>query len=188
MNLLQLREAMTEDLKASLGNSATDVRSHRGQFDSLAEIRNLAVRSPAVLVAIRRYTDVEEHGENYLLTLDCGIYLLTQDKGTGTDRRDSLALIVSQKITQAIFALARQWDFAHELPSRISVTNLTTLEMDKNGGCLWLHNFNLRVEIDALDAATLGIFEGFDADHFSEADPPVREVVMQSTDNYPEIP
>ena len=134
MTLDGLQTAIVAGLDAMLDGAAAAVQGHRGQFESLDEIKRLAVKNPAVLVALRGFRNPMQLDLNELhATVQCVVYVLTAD-------RPQLPRGTSAQVLVSIIAAAlddQRWGIDAGAPEDIVGRNITTNDIDKAGVCLW---------------------------------------------------
>lgn len=152
-----------------------DIQPHRGQFQSIDEIKNIAVRPPTVLVSYRSFSNVvREHGEMQCDVL-WALYVIATD--TRAERRNELATGVAVAVSDHIAATGNAWAFAQDIAKNLSAADMSTLALDVNGVALWQITWQQTCRFTIKDLTGLiGEFLGFDADHktpgASPSDPP----------------
>lgn len=134
MTLDGVQAAIVTRLETELAGAAASVQGHRGQFDSLDEIRRLAIKNPAVLVSCRGFRNPMMLAVDELhATVQWVVYVLTTDRPQ-LSRGQSAAVLVS-----AITAVLddQRWGVDAGAPEDVVGRNITTNEIDKAGICLW---------------------------------------------------
>lgn len=134
MTLDGVQAAIVTTLETELAGAAASVQGHRGQFDSLDEIRRLAIKNPAVLVSCRGFRNPMMLAVDELhATVQWVVYVLTSDRPQ-LPRGQSGSVLVS-----AIAAILddQRWGVDAGAPEDVVGRNITTNEIDKAGICLW---------------------------------------------------
>ena len=154
-----------QSLLAATVNSKA-IEPHRGQFASLEEIRNIALRSPAVRVAFRGLQGADRQGPELIADVLWSIHIIAND--TRAEARNTLAGGVAVTVLDHIVAEAPHWPFVEGGAEQATAIDLTTLELDKNGVSLWQVSWRQQCRLQLIDPLSgLDDFGGFDADHFA---------------------
>lgn len=161
MSLLSYREAIVADIKAAIPTLRT-VETHRGRFDSAAEIKRYGLAAPAVLIAITAGDPAPIASGTLRIDAGVALYVITRDQPQLA--RDAGALAIVEALLR--HAQDNLWrDAALAAPKNFRAANLYAGAIDKLGVALWAVTFDQAVEIEpTLDPATLAAFEIFHQD------------------------
>ncbi len=187
MTPVEARSVIITQLQAlfAAAERRPDIREHRGQFQSLDEIKNIALRSPSVLVSYRSFQQLERNGAELFCNVLWAIHIVAND--TRAERRNELTSGLAIAICDHIAEFGNAWSFAESYANSLSAVDLSTLALDQNGLSLWQITWQQQCKFEIKDYSTLiDIFAGFDADHkapgASDTDPPKA----QTSETYPE--
>ncbi len=165
MSLCDLREAVVTALHTAIPQLRT-CETHGGRFDA-AELRRLAPRSPAVLVATLALDDLRgEHGE-YKADVAWAVFVVASDRPG--QPRDAAALTVVDALARTI--PDNRWGLAESetVPTRLRAENLYSGDLDKSGVAIWAVSWRQRMvlgqELSAEDFAALDRFALCDIKH-----------------------
>lgn len=165
MNLYDHRQKIIDDMRAALpSNVVRRVEGHRGQFSSLNEIKKLAVKSPAVLVAYTGFKKVDTEYGSIDADVDWVAFILAQDRGR--TKRDEIASIVANGLLEVIRDHRRSWGAKEK--GAVSGRNITSLAIDKAGMSVWLVRWTRKMELSEVNLSELVHWEGWDAKHISD--------------------
>jgi Bacteriophage Mu, Gp37 len=146
MNLYQARATIITKLTAGLtAGLVNDVRGHRGQFESAKEVKKLAVKHPAVLVAYRGFSDAKKEYGEVTATVQWVVYVLTQD---GKKERAEVAGDIVSNLLKLI--PGNDWGFANEEPEKLAGRNVTSSDVDQMGVSLWAVSWVQKMAIEDL--------------------------------------
>ena len=178
--MIAFRAAVVSAIKARVPSVA--VEEHGGRFDA-AELKRVAVRAPAVFVAVLGVGDVRELGGEIGAALNMGAFVITTSASSAP--RDEAALA----IVQALLGLVpgNRWGRAEGNPDRITAENLFSSTIDKRGVAMWAVSWRQRTTITDFDAAiaSLDDFLRCDVQYPSGDGAPVAEdlITLQGADN-----
>lgn len=134
MTLDGMQAAIVATLESELAGAAANVQEHRGQFDSMDEIRRLATKNPAVLVSCRGFRNpMMLEADELHATVQWVVYVLTTDRPQ-LPRGRSGAVLAS---TVAALLDDQRWGIDAGAPEDVVGRNITSNEIDKAGICLW---------------------------------------------------
>lgn len=134
MTLDTVQAAIVTVLQTRLAGAAAAVQEHRGQFDSLDEIKRLAIKNPAVLVSLRGFRNpMLLDADQVHATVQCVVYVLTADKAQLPRGRS--ATVLASAITAVLDD--QRWGIEAGAPEDVVGRNITNNEIDKAGVCLW---------------------------------------------------
>lgn len=165
-----------------------DVLAHRGQFQSIDEIKTIAVRSPTILVSFRSFSKTKGAFGKLQCEVLWALYVIATD--ARIERRNELAGTVALIVTDHVADVGTAWQFAEEEPINLAAVDLSTLAIDQAGIALWQITWQQTGSFAIKDlTGLLGEFAGFDADHLKPGsvigvDPPQA----QTSDNYKDQP
>lgn len=186
MTLQTVRTALIDSVVApAVAGAVQQVRAHRGQFRSLEEIKKIAVRNTAVLVAYRGFQNVERHHDQFIADVVWVAYSIAQDLSVKNDRNKTAGLI-AEVLAGVISREAGNLSNAQEDPKRLSAKNVSTLAIDKMGLSIWEVTWTQSMTILPEELAiSLDDFEGFDGKHFeTSVDTNLADPLMESEEHY----
>jgi phage gp37-like protein len=186
MNLIEIRQQIIHQFGEALTGlvKPKHIQPHRGQFHSLDEVKNLAVRAPAVLVAYRGFTQARQQCDALMLNSQWLAIVMTQDTRHRPDRNDSATAIITT-ITHHLATQAQQWTFADSEAQHLQGQNDTPLAMDKTGLAVWSVTWQQIINITEPSwPLPLTVFEGFHTDHLRAAEDTDAEPLAQTQDSY----
>lgn len=178
MNALDVRAQVVAGIQAVVGDRV-QVESHRGRFDSPAELKRYSMRAPAVLVALlwaqRDYTAPG------LWDLRFNVFVVTRDAPGVPRDVSALALVTQIGVTLD----AADWGVADCFaPSDVRADNLYSGQIDTLGVGMWGMRWDQRFTLDALDPADLEPFLTFHED--TDLAPADGTIDMSETDELPQ--
>ena len=188
MTPTEARAVIITQLQAlfSMAERKPDIREHRGQFQSLDEIKTIALKSPAILVAYRSFQMLERRGAELFCNVLWAIHIVAGD--TRAERRNELASSIAIVVADHVADVGNAWDFAEGYADSLSAIDLSTLALDQNGVSLWQITWQQSCRFDINDYAALLVeFQGFDADHKTPGANSDDEPKAQTSANYPEV-
>lgn len=163
MNFHETQRAFVEGIAAELPeNLVREVRSHRGQFTSRAEIQKIAVKSPCILLAYRGFTGANDDFGETRVNVQWVAYILTQD--TRDAPRHDLASLILTALLKIV--PGNDWADTIESAEKISGRNITSTDIDDIGISLWVVAWQQLMKIDALDVSALDNLLTIHGDHF----------------------
>ncbi len=181
--VLDMRAAMVSTIKAAVP-ALRSVESHRGRFDSTAEIKRYAVRAPAVLVACSGFRVAAQSGGILRIAANWSWFILTRDTPTAT--RDAYALTLVETLSGLIEDA--DWGLPDALtPGPQRADNLYAGTIDQLGVAVWALGFTQALTVDRLstaDYAALGAFITFHAD--VDVAPADGQIDITETDTLPQ--
>ncbi|GAA4651683.1 hypothetical protein GCM10023116_39670 [Kistimonas scapharcae] len=127
------------------------VESHRGRFDSVAEIKRHGTASPALLVCTDGVRNCQERfGRHGGIWGDASffVYIVTRDLPGVT--RDTQAEALAGQLAHTV--IDNTWNDKAQSVKSIDARNLTTTEVDKLGVALWAVGWQQPVLIEPVDA------------------------------------
>lgn len=134
MNLHQAQLTIIDVLRSSLPEGLPhELRPHRGQFESLKEVQQLALRKTAVLVAPRSFGAAGADFGEVATRVQWVAFVLTQDMPNA--KRDQLGAVIVSNLLKVL--PNNDWGFADSAPDQIAGRNVTSHELDRAGLCLW---------------------------------------------------
>jgi hypothetical protein len=187
MSIVEVRQQIVDDFIVHLNGLVhrDGVSPHRGMFESLNELQTLANRSPSALVAIRWVENVQQENNQFVGNAVFTVNVIANSRRNSN--ASTTAALVAQSIAQYISTDAKKWDFSIESPDQIRFVDVTTLKIHQSGVALWEVSWKQKIEFNDVDLSVTDIFEGYDADHFSESDDVASDdPIAQSTQTYPE--
>lgn len=183
MSLLAVRTAIVTSLQDALP-AGVSVESHRGRFDSAAEIKRFATKAPAVLVACVR-SKLDDACEGMpILHASWAVFVITRDKPSLP--RDEGALALVEAIALSVSGNTWALDDT-SAPTAIDSRNLYSGAVDNLGVALWAVTFEQTVTNPAIDDATLatmGVFATFHQD--IDMAPADGQIDITETDTLPQ--
>lgn len=181
--LLDVRPAMVAAIKAALSTLKT-VETHRGRFDSVAEIKRYAMRAPAVLVTCTGFESPAQSGGELRLKAGFAWFVITRD--APNNPRDDQSLVLSHALADLI--VEADWGLDYALaPGPVRADNLYSGSIDQQGVGLWGLRFSQTFAIDRLDAdgyAALAPFLTFHQD--VDMAPTDGQIDITETDTLPQ--
>lgn len=162
MNLPDLRAAIVAGIRETLPEAIRDnCRTHGGRFDK-GEIKRIAMKSPAILVACLGLVDAAPDGaEGVNATFAWGAFVVTTDKPQLPRDAGALALV---SILAGVVPDNRWGCDDAGYPDKIRGDNLYSGAVDGAGIALWAVTWNQRLTLAVSDGSALGIFATFHAD------------------------
>lgn len=134
MSFYHVQQEIVSQLQQEFDGVLKTVEPHRGQFDSLSEIRKLASRSPTLLVSYRGFKNPVEMESGYLTAeVPWLLYLLAEDRSKL--KRDKACGTIAESVCQ--YLQRQTWGLDAAIPEGIISRNITNGEIDKAGLCLW---------------------------------------------------
>lgn len=162
MSLLDLRTAIVDEVRSGLADLIRDnCLPHGGRFDK-GEIRRLALKSPAVLIACLGLVNAESDGAGAVnATAAWGAFVVTTDKPQLP--RDAGALVIVSALTRVV--TDNRWGREDTgYPGKLRGDNLYSGQADGAGVALWAVTWQQTITLGALDESTLDLFATFHAD------------------------
>lgn len=161
--LLDMRAAMVATVQAAVPTLRA-VETHRGRFDSVAEIQRYAVRAPAVLIACSGFRVPAQSGGVLRIEANFAWFVIARD--TSQIARDAYALTLVEALSSIIDDA--DWGLQDALtPGPLRADNLYSGTIDKTGIALWALGFTQALAVDRLsstDYAALAKFITFHSD------------------------
>ena len=167
MDIFAARQTIIAALTTLLSSAvpAKNIIAHRGQFESIDEIKRIALASPSVLVCFRGRQNSEAQGLETIGEVQWVVYVIAEDKRGAM--RNVTATSVAFAIEDYLARNANAWAFAEGAAERLTSADITSLAVDQTGLALWQVTWLLKCRLSTLDPlAALTHFDGFDAEHF----------------------
>lgn len=166
MSLIDTRQTIIDTLKEAFGSQVRQVIAHRGQFENLKEIQNIALKAPALLVCYRGFKNAHRYNGEVTANVQWVVYILTRDQ-RGADRNET-ADALNQKLIQLL--PDNDWGLNAENPEQIDGRNLSSLAIDKAGACLWAVTWTQKMSWDDEYITSIDNWLTYHADHYDEND------------------
>lgn len=178
MRFTDLSSAVVTDLKGKFP-ALKACATHPGRFD-LTEIKRVAIKAPAILVACLGVPKLDEAGtEEKDVELVMAAFVLTKDQ-KGLPRDVGALNIVEALLTHIPM---RKWGMTGLGPaSKIAAENLYSGEIDRTGVALWAVSFRHKIRIgENIWEAESGVlpdtvYAGYEPDVGLEHEPDYEEV------------
>ena len=156
---LALRQAVVDAVEPAIP-AVTTCKAHGGRFQP-GEVKRIAVRAPAVLVALVSASEAKPVAGGVCTELDFGAFVVTRDRPGS--QRDAEGIVISQALL-ALVASNRWGREDTENPTRIRARNLYSSKVDKQGIAIWAVTWRQAIEHGRLDPAELEDFTKLFAD------------------------
>lgn len=162
--ITQLQTAIIATLKAGLNGFAKEVEAHHAPLDNAREVKRFSSRSPAVVVPVPRFLEVENHSGTTLARAQCSVFIVAKNKGK--EGRDLIAATVAEKALQQI--PEQRWGInTYSTPESLSGRSLYSTELDELGVALWGIAWTQIIELEPLvDYSNLDDFLTAHGDHY----------------------
>lgn len=160
MSLLALRTAVVAGIKAALPAVPT-VEPHSGRFD-LTDLGRLAVRTPAVLVAVLGTDEVTQSTTGLCVEpVRLAAFVVTGNAPGLT--RDAAALAIVHTLARLL--PENRWGLdGAQRPTEIRADNLYAAELDRKAIAMWAVSWRQYLRTTEIDVATLDVFAKFHAE------------------------
>lgn len=162
MSLIDFRASIIGHLKDTAVGITENCAPHGGRFTQ-AELKRLAVKTPAILVACLGLVDIEDNtGGSVDVMASWGAFVVTADR-PGVSR-DAGALAILTALTQKV--PGNKWgrgDVGY--PERVRADNLYSGQVEAAGVAMWAVTWQQGITLGGLDASTLDIFATLHADY-----------------------
>lgn len=148
INLVNIRDEAVSQIKAAFSkDKRITVEAHSGRF-SEAEIRRLAVKTPAVLTALVRYKDGDE--DNAAADFVCWVL----HRATNADKLYDGALTIVSFLMPVIRSIDTDWAYNVE---DVEAENLFTGALDSMNVTLWAVSWKWKLRGSILTGGGAGI-------------------------------
>lgn len=179
MSLVSLRAAIEDRLQAAIPQAHAS--THRGPF-TLADVKRIATRSPALVVACLGMPRASREGVFTVCEAAWGVFVITTDKAG--IKRDDLSMTLAESVT-ALVSTERWGGHAMKAASDISSANLYSVALDKEGVALWSVRWRQAVEISMGAHAELHDFKTLAGDttpkvSVEQTDPVQSQATMET--------
>lgn len=177
MSLVAIRSAIVDAIEAGVPTFAS-VAAHGGKFSAI-EVRRVASKSPACMVAVIGIKNIERQGGMAVGQVQFGAFVATQ--GTSTVQRDASALILSEAIIG--LAATNAWDYADaKAPQGMRADNLFSGTVDKLAVALWAVFWTQEMDLSPMTQEEMDAIDDFHRLHVDTDLAPMDGVIEDEQD------
>lgn len=173
MSLVDVRKEIARYFRGLPKNNAVAVIEHGGPFN-LDEIKRVAVRAPALVVACLGVPSLEVNGSVAVAQAAWAVFCVAKDDRQNA--RDIKGLLLAESVLVELPYRSTWNDTASKAPENIAGVNLYSSKLDAEGICLWACRWRQNVDLERNTTQTFEDFDTFYATYvIGDADAPITE-------------